>query len=88
MVYGGPRKMGGYISLFKNKSKQEYMFSYADDTSQTTSFIYYIPTKTAYESFLKQKVSGIDTNGHGRVYYEDGNKYYQISIGKKQSLEN
>lgn len=72
--------MGGYLSLFQNKVQKEYLFSYSDKNHQITQFIYYLPTKKEYDKMSKQSVKGIKVDRKGRVEYEDGKKYYQVSI--------
>lgn len=79
-VYSGPRKMGGFIALFQNIANQEYIFPYADQNGETEQIIYYIPTKKIYNTITRQFVKGIKMKGNGRVWYDDGKKYYQISI--------
>lgn len=72
--------MGGFIALFQNKANQEYIFSYADQNGETEQIIYYIPTKKIYDTITRQFIKGIKMKGNGRVWYDDGKKYYQISI--------
>lgn len=72
--------MGGYLSLFQNKVQKEYLFSYSDKNHQITQFTYYLPTKKEYDKMSKQSVKGIKVDRKGRVEYEDGKKYYQVSI--------
>lgn len=81
-VYAGPRKEGGFLSLFHNTLKNEYIFSYSNEDSQIEQFTYYLPDKIAYDNFLKTKNELTQITGEGRILYE-GKKYYQIIIRKK-----
>lgn len=86
-VYDGPMKQGGFISLFHNKSKREYIFTFSNENFSIKQFIYYLPKKSTYNNFLKNKNAHEDINieGLGRVWYDDGKLYYQISILKKEN---
>lgn len=82
-VYGGPKKAGGFLYLYHNKTAQEYLFIYYTPAMITESISYLIPTKAKY-----QKLTGVDqkTFLHGEkitpsgtTRYEDGKKYYQVA---------
>ncbi|MEJ8605464.1 hypothetical protein JSO56_00815 [Riemerella anatipestifer] len=84
MQYGGPRKIGGSLCLYKNKSNKEYVFVYRNEDEKIEQFIYYLPFKAEYEKFINEKIIGVNINAMGRVFYDDEKKYYQVSISSKK----
>jgi len=80
-VYGGPKKLGGFIYLLHHNTAREYLFIHTNDSGKTTSVIYYLPTKEIYLKQLKAAKNlgtGELVLPTGATIYEDGKKYYQI----------
>ncbi|WP_367867430.1 hypothetical protein [Pedobacter sp. WC2423] len=82
-VYGGPKKAGGFLYLYHNKTAQEYLFIHYTQEMATKTISYLVPAKAAY-----QKLTGVDQKtflkgekiiSSGTTRYEDGKKYYQVT---------
>lgn len=84
-VYGGPKKAGGELYLYRNKTAGEYLFIHYTESGKTSNISYYIPTKTTY---LKMKADQGKIKPAENVYfsgvtrYNDGKKYYQVNFKK------
>ena len=84
--YSRPKKEGGYIALYQNKTKNEYIFVYANNDEKTTNANYYLPTKKAYLALCTDKKNlppGFDYNRLGKVEYE-GKIYYHLGFSIKE----
>lgn len=82
-IYGGPRKEHGSLYLFHHKKMQEYLFCYADDSGRVEQFNYYLPLQGLYRKMAALKDKNITLTPQGAVRYEDGKKYYQLTIRGK-----
>ena len=82
VVYGGPKKQGGFITLIRHKTGREYLFIDADSANIVRNISYYVPDKKAYMNLMtekKQLLSGEDYAPMGLVEYE-GKKYYHVTF--------
>ncbi|MBB2148314.1 hypothetical protein [Pedobacter gandavensis] len=82
-VYSGPKKQGGFLSLYHNKQAQEYLFINYTDSGKTTTITYYLPTKAKYLNLQVEKKNlkaGEEIKPFGTTTYNDGKKYYQIGF--------
>ncbi|WP_316820217.1 hypothetical protein [Pedobacter gandavensis] len=82
-VYSGPKKQGGFLSLYHSKQAQEYLFIHYTDSGKTSTITYYLPTKAKYLNLQAEKKNLNATEeltAHGITTYNDGKKYYQISF--------
>lgn len=82
-VYSGPKKQGGFLYLYHNKSAREYLFIHYTDSGKTSSITYYLSTKAKYINLQAAKKilnAGEEITPHGTTVYNDGKKYYQIGF--------
>lgn len=83
VVYSGPKKLGGSLSLYHHKKAQEYLFIHYTDSGKTSNITYYLPTKAKYLNLQAEKKSlniAEQVSPHGTTTYNDGKKYYQIGF--------
>lgn len=82
-VYGGPKKAGGFLFLYHNKTAQEYLFIHYTPAMATQTISYLVPTKSKYQKLInfdqKAFLRGEKIISSGTTRYEDGKKYYQVT---------
>ncbi|MET4137737.1 hypothetical protein [Pedobacter sp. UYP1] len=82
-VYGGPKKAGGFLYLYHNKTAQEYLFIHYTPAMAAETISYLVPTKIKYQKLVnfdqKTFLRGEKIIPSGTTRYEDGKKYYQVT---------
>lgn len=86
IVYGGPKKEGGYLCLYSKKSTDEWLFIHGNSQMDVLQFDYYLPTlKQVQKLHWEKKLSllGEELSNQGLVEYE-GKKYYHLVFRKEK----